>query len=134
MVDEEGSSPGATGPRRFPPARPEERLPDEIDQLLALRQTWTKANIPESRRSWEEVTRPLGRTRRGWTRRPDINVAALTILSVIGCALLACVRISGGVGEQIPRGPYFALAVTPSSQPTPVTVILPTATPTAGPH
>src|SRR4029079_2069884 len=68
------------------------------------------------------------------TRRPDINVAALTILSVIGCALLAFVLMSGGGGEQIPRGPYFALAVTPSSQPTPGAVILSTATPTAGPH
>jgi hypothetical protein len=132
-MDEEGSQPNTPGPRRFPPARPEERLPDEIDQLLALRQTWANANVPASRRSWEEVTRPLGRSRRGWARRPDINVAALAILSVIGCALLAFVLMNGG-GDQIPRGPYFALAVTPSSQPTPVTVILSTATPTAGAH
>lgn len=134
-MDEEGSPPSAPGPGRLLPAQPEDRLPDEIDQLLALRQTWARANVPTSRRSWEEVTRPLGRARRrGWMRRPDINVAALTTLSVVGCALLAFVLMSGGGGDQIPRGPFFALVVTPSSQPTPVAVILSTATPTAGAH
>ena len=45
VMDEEGSPPSAPGPRRFPPFSPEERLPDEIDQLLALRQTWAKTNV-----------------------------------------------------------------------------------------
>jgi hypothetical protein len=135
MMDEEDSRPDGSGSKRYPLIRPEERLPDEIDQLLALRQTWAKANVPAARRSWEAVTLPLGQSRRrGWAKRPDINVAALTILSVIGFALLAFVLMSGGGGDQIPRGPYFALAVTPSSQPTLVSAIVSTATPTAGPH
>jgi hypothetical protein len=129
-MDEEGSPPSAPGQGQYSPARPEERLPDEIDQLLALRQTWAKTKVPTSRRNWEEVTRPLGRARRrGWTRRLDANVVALAILSVIGSALLVFVFMSGG-GDQIPRGPYFAFVVTPSSQPAQILVIQPTTTPT----
>ena len=127
-MDEEGSPPSAPGPRRFPPFSPEERLPDEIDQLLALRQTWAKTNVATSRRNWEEVTRPLGRARRrGWTRRLDANVVALAILSVIGCALLVFVFMSGG-GDQIPRGPYFAFVAPRSSQSPQISVIQPTTT------
>ncbi len=127
-MDEEGSPPSAPGPRRFPPFSPEERLPDEIDQLLALRQTWAKTNVATSRRNWEEVTRPLGRARRrGWTRRLDANVVALAILSVIGCALLVFVFMSGG-GDQIPRGPYFAFVAPRSSQSPQISVIQPTPT------
>jgi len=128
-MDEEGSPPNAPGPRRFPPFSPEERLPDEIDQLLALRQTWAKTNVATSRRNWEEVTRPLGRARRrGWTRRLDANIVALAILSVIGGALLVFVFMSGG-GDQIPRGPYFAFVAPRSSQSPQISVIQPTRTP-----
>ena len=127
-MDEEGSPPSTPGPRRFPPFSPEERLPDEIDQLLALRQTWAKTNVPTSRRNWEEVTRPLGRARRrGWTRRLDANIVALAILSVIGCALLVFVFMNGG-GDQIPRGPYFAFVAPHSSQSPHISVIQPTTT------
>jgi hypothetical protein len=127
-MDEEGSPPSAPGSWQRLPARPEERLPDEIDQLLALRQTWAKANVPAVRRSWEEITRPLGRARRrGWTRRLDANVVALAILSVIGCALLVFVLMSGG-GDQIPRGPYFAFVAPRSSQSPQISVIQPTTT------
>ena len=83
---------------------------------------------PTSRRNWEEVTRPLGRARRrGWTRRLDANVVALAILSVIGCALLVFVFMSGG-GDQIPRGPYFAFVAPRSSQSPQISVIQPTPT------
>jgi hypothetical protein len=133
-MDEEGSPLSAPGSGQRLSARPEERLPDEIDQLLALRQSWAKANVPAGRHSWEEVTRPLGQARRrGWTRRLDANVVALAVLSVVGCALLVFVLMSGG-GDRIPRGPYFAFVVTPSLQPTPVVVILSTTTPTVAAH
>jgi hypothetical protein len=137
-MGEEGSPPSAPGSWQRLPARPEERLPDEIDELLALRQSWAKASVPAVRHSWEEITRPLGRARRrGWTRRLDANVVALAILSVIGCALLVFVLMSGG-GDRIPRGPYFAFVVTPSPQPTQIAVVQPTTTPTpratATPH
>jgi len=129
-MDEEGLPPSAPGSGQRLPALPEERLPDEIDELLALRQSWAKANVPAVRHSWEEVTRPLGQARRpGWTRRLDANVVALAVLSVIGCALLVFVLMNGG-GDRIPRGPYFAIVVTPSSQPpTQIAVVQPTTTP-----
>lgn len=129
-MDDEGSPLSAPEPGRNRPARPEERLPSEIDDLLAQRRVEAHAR---TRRGWEEVSLPLERVgRRSKSRRLDANVAALAILSVLGCALLVFVLMSGD-GDQIPRGPYLAFVASPTPQPTQVSVIQPTATPIAQP-
>jgi hypothetical protein len=134
MADE-GSTPGASGPERDLPgnplALPEERFPSEIEELLAQRHG--DANAPARRHSWEDVSRPLGRVRRsGRIRRLDANVVALAVLSMIGCALLVFVLMSGG-GDQVPPGQYVAFVATSTPEPTQLSVIQATATPTAQP-
>src|SRR5690242_4356838 len=119
---------GASGSGRDPHTRPEERLSGEIDELLALRRL--EANPHARRPSWEEVSRPLVWTgRRLRTRRLDAHIAALAILSVIGCGLLILV-LMGGSGDQTPRGQFGAFVATLTPEPTQIAVVQPSETPT----
>jgi hypothetical protein len=132
MADE-GLPPSTPGPEERPPsAKPEERFPREIDELVAERQTLEGSDADTRavrRRTWEEVTLPLGRVGSGGrARRLDFNVAALAVLSLIGCALLVFALMSG---DQTPITPHLLSFATPTPQPTRIAVTQPTETATA---